>query len=172
MPRNTFERCIAQPRVTQCIQTLGTTLHNRAITQAIGTDSSRANVVITPVYKGDVLLGFSKVTRDLSERKKAESKLIAAYEEASKLKSEFLANMSHEIRTPMHGKFFSLFSLLHNILCIRLSVWFSILDTYADHFIGMLAALTLLLDTNLNPEQLELARVIEESGEVLLQVRY
>ncbi|KAJ4302689.1 hypothetical protein N0V90_001578 [Kalmusia sp. IMI 367209] len=96
-----------------------------------------ANVVITPVYKGDVLLGFSKVTRDLSERKKAESKLIAAYEEASKLKSEFLANMSHEIRTPMHG---------------------------------MLAALTLLLDTHLAPEQLELARVIEESGEVLLQV--
>lgn len=63
-----------------------------------------ANVVITPVRKGDVLLGFSKVTRDLSERKKAESTLIAAYEEASKLKSEFLANMSHEIRTPMHGK--------------------------------------------------------------------
>lgn len=103
----------------------------------VNTDLCRANVVITPVYKDDVLLGFSKVTRDLSERKKAESKLISAYEEASKLKSEFLANMSHEIRTPMHG---------------------------------MLAALTLLLDTHLNPEQLELARVIEESGEVLLQV--
>jgi osomolarity two-component system sensor histidine kinase TcsA len=65
----------------------------------------RANVVITPVYKGDMLLGFSKVTRDLTERRTAEVKLIAAYEEASKLKSEFLANMSHEIRTPMHGKF-------------------------------------------------------------------
>jgi osomolarity two-component system sensor histidine kinase TcsA len=63
-----------------------------------------ANVVITPIYKDDVLLGFSKVTQDLSERKKAESSLIAAYEEASKLKSEFLANMSHEIRTPMHGE--------------------------------------------------------------------
>lgn len=60
--------------------------------------------MITPVYKDNVLLGFSKVTRDLSERKKAEMKLIAAYEESSKLKSEFLANMSHEIRTPMHGK--------------------------------------------------------------------
>lgn len=34
----------------------------------------------------------------------------------------------------------------------------------------MLSALTLLLDTNLNPEQLELAQVIEESGEILLQV--
>ncbi|KAF2750107.1 hypothetical protein M011DRAFT_396804 [Sporormia fimetaria CBS 119925] len=96
-----------------------------------------ANVVITPVYRGDTLLGFSKVTRDLTERRSAEVQLIAAYEEASKLKSEFLANMSHEIRTPMHG---------------------------------MLSALTLLLDTKLNPDQLELAHVIEESGEILLQV--
>lgn len=101
------------------------------------TDRYRANVVITPVYRDNTLLGFSKVTRDLTEHKKAESKLIDAYEEASKLKSEFLANMSHEIRTPMHG---------------------------------MLAALTLLLDTQLSPEQLELGQVIAESGEVLLQV--
>lgn len=64
----------------------------------------RANVLITPVYKDGILLGFSKVTRDLSQQKKSEAKLIAAYEEASKLKSEFLANMSHEIRTPMHGE--------------------------------------------------------------------
>ncbi|KAF2004486.1 two-component system protein A [Amniculicola lignicola CBS 123094] len=96
-----------------------------------------ANVIITPVYRERILIGFSKVTRDLTERKKAEEKLIAAYEEASRLKSEFLANVSHEIRTPMHG---------------------------------MLSALTLLLDTRLNPEQHELAKVIEESGDVLLQV--
>lgn len=102
-------------------------------------DGSRfwANVVITPVYKEGVLLGFSKVTRDLTERRKAETSLISAYEEASKLKSEFLANMSHEIRTPMHG---------------------------------MLTALTLLLDTHLDPNQLDLANVIKESGDVLLQV--
>jgi osomolarity two-component system sensor histidine kinase TcsA len=58
-------------------------------------DGSRfwANVVITTIYKDGVLLGFSKVTRDLTERRKAERKLISAYEEASKLKSEFLANM-------------------------------------------------------------------------------
>ncbi|KAL1793608.1 hypothetical protein ACET3X_008590 [Alternaria dauci] len=96
-----------------------------------------ANVVITPVYKDNVLLGFSKVTRDLTERKRAENSLIAAYEEASKLKSEFLANMSHEIRTPMHG---------------------------------MLSALTLLLDTKLDNNQLELTRIIQESGDVLLQL--
>jgi osomolarity two-component system sensor histidine kinase TcsA len=96
-----------------------------------------ANVVITPVYKDAVLLGFSKVTRDLTERRKTENSLIAAYEEASKLKSEFLANMSHEIRTPMHG---------------------------------MLSALTLLLDTNLDDNQRELTRIIQESGDVLLGV--
>lgn len=102
-------------------------------------DGSRfwADVVITPVFREGVLLGFSKVTQDLTERRKAEQQLIGAYEEASKLKSEFLANMSHEIRTPMHG---------------------------------LLSASTLLLDTNLDVDQLDLARIIQESGEVLLQV--
>ncbi|KAK3984640.1 hypothetical protein QBC44DRAFT_345889 [Cladorrhinum sp. PSN332] len=68
-------------------------------------DGSRfwANVIITAVYKDGVHVGFGKVTRDLTERKSAESRLIAAYEESEKLKSDFLANMSHEIRTPMHG---------------------------------------------------------------------
>ncbi len=68
-------------------------------------DGSRfwANVIISPVYRDGALTGFSKVTRDLTERKAGEARLIAAYEEASKMKSDFLANMSHEIRTPMHG---------------------------------------------------------------------
>ncbi|KAJ4324138.1 hypothetical protein N0V94_001494 [Neodidymelliopsis sp. IMI 364377] len=102
-------------------------------------DGSRfwANVVITPIFRENILIGFSKVTRDLTDRRKAEQQLIGAYEEASKLKSEFLANMSHEIRTPMHG---------------------------------LLSALTLLLDTKLDFDQLDLVRVIQESGEVLLQV--
>jgi osomolarity two-component system, sensor histidine kinase TcsA len=96
-----------------------------------------ANVVITAVYDKGIHIGFGKVTRDLTERKAAEARLIAAYEESSKLKSEFLANMSHEIRTPMHG---------------------------------MLSACTLLLDTKLTDEQRDLASIIEESGNVLLQV--
>jgi len=57
-----------------------------------------ASVAIAPVYKSGQHIGFSKVTRDLAERKAAETRLIAAFEEASKLKSDFLANMSHEIR--------------------------------------------------------------------------
>ncbi|KAM0341658.1 hypothetical protein ACHAPU_009904 [Fusarium lateritium] len=68
-------------------------------------DGSRfwANVIITAIYKNNIHVGFGKVTRNLTERKEAELRLIAAYEESTKLKNDFLANISHEIRTPMHG---------------------------------------------------------------------
>ncbi|KAH6953956.1 hypothetical protein BKA56DRAFT_237425 [Ilyonectria sp. MPI-CAGE-AT-0026] len=68
-------------------------------------DGSRfwANVIITAVYKNDIHVGFGKVTRNLTERKEAEMRLITAYKESSRLKNDFLANISHEIRTPMHG---------------------------------------------------------------------
>jgi PAS domain S-box-containing protein len=52
------------------------------------------------------LLGFSKVTRDLTERNRAEADLIrakVAAEKASEAKSQFLANMSHELRTPLNS---------------------------------------------------------------------
>ena len=81
-------------------------------------DGSRfwANVILTTVYRKGVHIGFSKVTRDLTERKAAESRLISAYEEAAKLKSAFLANMSHEIRTPMHGMLSALTLLMDTSL--------------------------------------------------------
>lgn len=69
-----------------------------------------ANVVITSVRDTDgTLIGFAKVTRDLTERRAAQEKAVAdarriAESEASNAsKSEFLAAMSHELRTPLNA---------------------------------------------------------------------
>lgn len=48
-----------------------------------------ASVVITSIYDSERrLLGFAKVTRDLTERKNAEQTVIDAYKESARLKSE------------------------------------------------------------------------------------
>jgi PAS domain S-box-containing protein len=69
-----------------------------------------ANVVITAVRDEDgTLIGFVKVTRDLTERRAgeeraiADARRIARVEAANATKSEFLAAMSHELRTPLNA---------------------------------------------------------------------
>jgi osomolarity two-component system sensor histidine kinase TcsA len=99
------------------------------------------DVIISAVRNADgQLIGFTKVTRDLTERRLAEERernLAAELERANRMKSAFLANMSHEIRTPLNG------------------------------VIGML---TLALDGDLRVEQRELIETAHNSSRALLRI--
>ncbi|WP_291181310.1 ATP-binding protein [Erythrobacter sp.] len=72
-------------------------------------DGSRfwANVVITALRDSEGRLrGFAKVTRDMSERRRAEEQLLVAREDAfaaNLAKTAFLSRTSHELRTPMNA---------------------------------------------------------------------
>jgi PAS domain S-box-containing protein len=69
-----------------------------------------ANVVITALYADDgTLIGFAKVTRDLTERRLAQqrevedARRLAEVEASNRAKTGFLAAMSHELRTPLNA---------------------------------------------------------------------
>jgi signal transduction histidine kinase len=75
-----------------------------------------ANIILTPLFDKNMQhIGFTKVTRDLTERRKAENDLRVAYdgleekikektialEKALNMRDEFLSIASHELKTPI-----------------------------------------------------------------------
>ena len=56
-----------------------------------------ANVIITAVYgRGGDLIGYAKVTRDMTQRRRLEE-----LERSSRMMNEFLAMLAHELRNPL-----------------------------------------------------------------------
>ncbi|MBB3193472.1 hybrid sensor histidine kinase/response regulator [Roseateles terrae] len=125
-----------------------------------------ANVVITAIYDSDNhFLGFAKVTRDLSDRRR-----MAALQDEGRRMTEFIAMLSHELRNPL--------SPIMNVLSIMArepqsprSQW--CLDVAAKQVRHINRLVEDLLDVSrvttgkvrLNMERLDLTDVVKEAVE-------
>jgi PAS domain S-box-containing protein len=113
-------------------------------------DGSRfwANVLITALRDDEgQLVGFAKVTRDLTERRAQElraledTRRLAEADAANRAKTDFLAAMSHELRTPLNaiGGYADLLSTgIGGTLSDQQSQYLNRIRTSQQHLLGII----------------------------------
>jgi signal transduction histidine kinase len=107
-----------------------------------------ANVVITALRDDEgQLVGFAKVTRDLTERRAQElraledTRRLAEADAANRAKTDFLAAMSHELRTPLNaiGGYADLLSTgIGGTLSDQQSQYLNRIRTSQQHLLGII----------------------------------
>ncbi|SEM55030.1 PAS/PAC sensor hybrid histidine kinase [Stigmatella aurantiaca] len=136
-----------------------------------------ANVIITAMRdESGKLLGFSKVTRDLTTHKRVEQERLqrAQSEEAVRLRDEFLSIAAHELKTPLTALQLQLQGLRKQVEAVDQKIALKL--GHALRSTGRLSSLVeTLLDVSristgrltLHPERFELAAAVKELAERL-----
>jgi PAS domain S-box-containing protein len=131
-----------------------------------------ANVVITALCgEGGELLGFAKITRDLTDRRRLEDERLrrAQAEEAIRLRDEFLTMVSHELKTPLTGLQLQLQGLLRRVQSVDEKVALHLHRAAAsgnrlEALIELLLDVTTMTDGRfqVSPEPLDIGAVVTE----------